>query len=90
MAETAWKNLSLPESSRDMEDKRKIDFKINEELRTRAIDEYVENTLMSVLQMDIMDEFCELTNMKGRGNSTWEAPKKPYAIKFDKKKSLMD
>ena len=53
-------------------------------------DEYVENTLMSVLQMDIMDEFCELTNMKGRGNSTWEAPKKPYAIKFDKKKSLMD
>ena len=53
-------------------------------------DEYVENTLMSVLQMDIMDEFCELTNMKGRGNSTWAAPKKPYAIKFDKKKSLMD
>lgn len=53
-------------------------------------DEYVENTLMSVLQMDIMDEFCELTNMKGRGNSTWSAPKKPYAIKFDKKKSLMD
>lgn len=53
-------------------------------------EEYVENTLMSVLQMDIMDEFCELANMKGRGNSTWAAPKKPYAIKFDKKKSLMD
>ena len=53
-------------------------------------EEYVENTLMSVLQMDIMDEFCELTNMKGRGNSTWSAPKKTYAIKFDKKKSLMD
>lgn len=53
-------------------------------------EDYVENTLMSVLQMDIMDEFCELTNMKGRGNSTWSAPKKPYAIKFDKKKSLMD
>lgn len=53
-------------------------------------DEYVENTLMSVLQMDIMDEFCELTNMKGRGNSTWIAPKKPYAIKFNKKKSLMN
>lgn len=52
-------------------------------------DEYVENTLISILQMDIMDEFCELTNMKGRGNSTWYNPKKPYAIKFDKKKSLM-
>lgn len=52
-------------------------------------DEYVENTLMSVLQMDIMDEFCELTNVKGRGNSTWIAPKKPYAVKFNEKKKLL-
>ena len=50
---------------------------------------YVTNTLMSVLQTDVMDEFCELTNVKGRGNSTWNAPKKPYAIKFDDKKSLL-
>lgn len=52
-------------------------------------EEYVENTLISILQLDIMDEFCELTNVKGRGNTTWAAPKKPYAIKFNKKKSLM-
>lgn len=52
-------------------------------------EDYVENTLISILQTDIMDEFCELTNVKGRGNSTWSAPKKPYAIKFDKKKSLL-
>lgn len=52
-------------------------------------EEYVENTLISILQTDIMDEFCELTNVKGRGNSTWGAPKKPYAIKFDKKKSIL-
>ena len=52
-------------------------------------EEYIENTLISILQTDIIDEFCELTNVKGRGNSTWAAPKKPYAIKFNKKKSLI-
>ena len=52
-------------------------------------DEYIENTLMTILQTDITDEFCELMNMKGRGNSTWSQPKKPYAIKFNKKKSLL-
>ena len=50
---------------------------------------YIENTLISILQTDIIDEFCEVTNVKGRGNSTWAAPKKPYAIKFNKKKSLL-
>ena len=52
-------------------------------------EKYIENTLMTILQTDITDEFCELMNMKGRGNSTWGAPKKPYAIKFNKKQSLM-
>ena len=27
--------------------------------------------------------------IKGRGNSTWSLPKKPYALKFDKKTSLL-
>ena len=51
---------------------------------------YVKNTLISVLQPEIGDEFCGLTNIKGRGNSTWQAPKKPYAIKFDKKQPLLN
>ena len=51
---------------------------------------YVENTVISVFQTDVIDEFCELsTNVKGRGNTTWLADKKPYAIKFNSKKSLM-
>lgn len=50
---------------------------------------YIENTLISLLQTDIIDEFCELTNVKGRGNSTWVKPKKPYALKFNKKQSLL-
>ena len=52
-------------------------------------EEYVEDALMTILQTDISDAFCELMNTKGRGNSTWSAPKKPYAIKFNKKKSLL-
>ena len=30
-----------------------------------------------------------LSQIKGRGNATWGAPKKPYNIKFDKKTSLL-
>lgn len=29
------------------------------------------------------------TGFRGRGNSTWEQPKKPYAIKLDKKKNIL-
>lgn len=32
----------------------------------------------------------KLTQIKGRGNSTWEMTKKPYQIKLDKKTSLLD
>lgn len=59
----------------------------NQDITSKEV--YVENTLMTILQTDITDEFCEIMNMKGRGNSTWVAPKKPYAIKFNKKKSLL-
>ena len=31
----------------------------------------------------------ELKQIKGRGNSTWDYPKKPYNIKFDKKTALL-
>jgi len=30
-----------------------------------------------------------IIEMRGRGNSTWEMPKKPYRIKFDKKTALL-
>ena len=29
------------------------------------------------------------TGFRGRGNSTWEQPKRPYAIKLDKKKNIL-
>lgn len=52
-------------------------------------EDYIENSLISVFQTDIIDEFCEIMSIKGRGNSTWVRPKKPYAVKFNSKKSLL-
>lgn len=34
--------------------------------------------------------FEGITEIKGRGNSTWGMPKKPYRIKLDKKAALLD
>ena len=50
---------------------------------------YVENSLFSLYQPAPFSSFCEMMSIKGRGNSTWTNPKKPYAIKFDKKQSLL-
>ena len=36
------------------------------------------------------DNFVDVsTQFRGRGNSTWKQPKKPYAIKLDEKKSIL-
>lgn len=38
-----------------------------------------------------VQEYCLdniLAGIRGRGNTTWDSPKKPYRIKFDKKQSL--
>ncbi|RYD82751.1 MAG: hypothetical protein EOP53_02855 [Sphingobacteriales bacterium] len=51
-------------------------------------DIYVSGTLKTVSNFkDITYE--GKTEVKGRGNSTWSMPKKPYRIKLDKKASLL-
>ena len=35
------------------------------------------------------DVWMDSVRIKGRGNSTWSLPKKPYKLKFDKKQSLL-
>ena len=50
-------------------------------------DNYVNGTIF----FDGAGEFENLTapmRIKGRGNSTWSMPKKPYRIKFDEKQSM--
>ncbi len=34
-------------------------------------------------------DYNNIVNMRGRGNTTWSYPKKPYAIKLDKKASIL-
>ena len=34
------------------------------------------------------NDYTNTTNIRGRGNSTWDMPKKPYRLKLDKKASL--
>lgn len=48
-------------------------FKLVENVRTRAAGDIIKDSV----------------NIKGRGNSTWGMDKKPYALKFDKKISLL-
>lgn len=54
-------------------------------------DEYV-NASISIISQRGNDISCDLDSMsvsiKGRGNSTWNLPKKPYKLKFSKKNSL--
>ncbi len=47
---------------------------LREDVRTRAAGDYVESRV----------------NIKGRGNSSWKFPKKPFRLKFDQKISLLD
>lgn len=49
-------------------------FKLTENVRTRAAGDVIEDSV----------------SIKGRGNTTWAMPKKSYALKFDKKISLID
>ena len=45
-----------------------------------------EDWIAATLSLEGADYAC---SVRGRGNSTWEFPKKPYAIKLEKKASLL-
>lgn len=51
-------------------------------------DEYIYSTLWYMDERDILSEF-DSTEIRGRGNSTWSLPKKPYKIKFAVKQKLL-
>lgn len=55
-------------------------------------DDYVKGTIRIVEDIETRgagDVFESTMKIKGRGNSTWTLPKKPYKIKFDEKTSLL-
>ena len=52
-------------------------------------DEYVAGSMISVINDDMTFDLQGEMKIKGRGNTTWMMPKKPYKIKFDKKESVL-
>ncbi len=60
---------------------------INSNDENIAKDSYV-SAKMQILNTDSSDSIYNL-QIKGRGNATWEYPKKPYKIKLNKKSNLL-
>lgn len=53
--------------------------------------DWLENTKIRILNSDgTVNYESEIDNIRGRGNSTWSYPKKPYAIKLNKKASILN
>ena len=52
-------------------------------------DTYVTGTVTLDSDTDAFDQNNLTMGIKGRGNSTWEFPKKPYRIKFTERQSLL-
>ena len=52
-------------------------------------DEWVKKSTIQVANAGVNNGIYEQAQMKGRGNSTWKASKKPYAIKLDKKAGML-
>ncbi len=52
-------------------------------------DDWMADAEIKVFNSDNTLDFEGSSSVKGRGNSTWQAPKKPYALKLDKKNSIL-
>lgn len=52
-------------------------------------DNWVKNCTMTIENAGSANIDLEKVQLKGRGNSTWGNPKKPYAIKLDKKTEIL-
>lgn len=65
-----------------------ISIKTENNTLINSKDEYVEAS-MSFRGGELFDSFTKDIQIRGRGNSTWVFPKKPYQIRFEKKTSLM-
>ena len=45
---------------------------------------------IQVVSTDTIDQINVPTEIRGRGNSTWSMPKKPYRIKLENKTNFLD
>lgn len=52
-------------------------------------EDWMENTQLTIYNPDLTIDYQESISIRGRGNSTWNFPKKPYALKLDEKASIL-
>ncbi len=52
-------------------------------------EDWLENATITILNPDGTEDYAGTTSIRGRGNSTWSYPKKPYALKLDKKAEIL-
>ena len=51
--------------------------------------EWLKNTTIRIIDEDGKEDLNVTTSIRGRGNTTWIYPKKPYALKLDKKSEVL-
>ena len=52
-------------------------------------EDWIEGANMTIYNPDGSVDFDGTTQIKGRGNTTWKYPKKPYALKLDNKSKIL-
>ena len=52
-------------------------------------DDWKEGAKMSIINSDMTFDYQGTLSIKGRGNTTWSYPKKPYALKLDSKSKIL-
>lgn len=52
-------------------------------------EDWLEETTLTILNPDGTKSYSGVTSIRGRGNSTWNFPKKPYALKLDNKAEIL-
>lgn len=51
--------------------------------------DWLADAKMTIVNPDMTIDYQGTLSVKGRGNSTWTYPKKPYALKLDKKEKIL-
>lgn len=64
-----------------------IDTPNGKEINSREV--WMKGTTVKICQPDGVVDYEGTTSIRGRGNSTWGPPKKPYSLKLDKKSSIL-
>lgn len=52
-------------------------------------DDWTLNATIKIYDKDGVEQYSDTTAIKGRGNTTWDYPKKPYALKLNNKASIL-